>query len=1065
MIANSIINSFISGDYSTVAFIGSKEDWRTYASLGILGTHESSFNKLEQFNNPEVQFYRGAIYWLNGQDDLAVKTLQNIDSEYAKNLLNLITKREIKILAQLPWARYGSSDFINILHPDPKFKVKNISFHPNDYPNQPYADALSFIDNDFIPDFYICKMVEWHLIPPNLQALPCPIFGHSADYDLHIQAIFPWLQIFDELLVSDHTEHKGLSSLVRIPVSTFPKSFGVPDKLPEIDEGERKIDFFQSGSLLHPYHHDKMQPFFETLSSDNSNILIICDGFLYPQDYYLLLSKSKSTFTFIRHSGGIPTRSLETLAMGSAVVVQKESILTLFYGEDDGVFTYEPNCGSLKSVINYISKNWGDVQKSAKKGMQKVRKDFALSKVASQYFRFLTFLAAKPREKRKEIPFSYLKQKRTVLSKGWLPGRQDAMQRIFNANMKYWVDRDRKEFTYSDYIDYGREVVLEYADRVERKGGIKMLSGNDNELIIKALQIFEEGKFRYPKSLPIIFNMVRTAFHFGTPTDVNKSISLSKWVLNQPVESFHCYPFEDVFPWDFNSAFFNYRTYFDKVNDWISTKHNLSKDLVRIIYASIHNYLSYYEESYENARLAVELDPDFDLYKYRLAQVIINNRDENHYNLAYHLLNGLSTSSFLFVEAFTLLSQMKSFANEFGQPENKGEIFLQKYINAQKFFRDLNIPIRFSKWKKIHLQKNIEPSNDNKDSAKNSINATGFNCTEISNPDNQKQLSILIPTMDRPDFINRTLRYYRKIGFKGTIIIGDSSDKINREKNSSFVQENIHQLNIIYEYFDNPPYLHDGMCMHAMVALCRTPYVVYSGDDDFLIPGGLSHCIGILEREKELSAAFGTRINIKLDLAGAWGTPVEGQPWIGPDFMEDLPNQRLSKYLRNGLSTQYFVHRVDVWKRMYEHVMQVPSRYLGPELLPCCFSTLLGKIKRLDTPTLVFQKNPDQIFSWEKTSLFDLINDAKWSPSIITIINRVSEQLACLENVDKKVAKDIVTKELWAHITGVLMSQYKQRYLQNDVSDSASMPSLNTLMQNTGISKVLHPILSILTPN
>ena len=253
--------------------------------------------------------------------------------------------------------------------------------------------------------------------------------------------------------------------------------------------------------------------------------------------------------------------------------------------------------------------------------------------------------------------------------------------------------------------------------------------------------------------------------------------------------------------------------------------------------------------------------------------------------------------------------------------------------------------------------------------------------------------------------------------------------------------------------------------MREMVAMAKTPYVVYSGDDDFLIPQGLSQCIQALEKETELTASFGTRINLKIDREGAWGKPVAAQLCIGPDFMEDLPSQRLCKYLRNGLSTQYFVHRIDVWKKMYEHVVHVSSRYLGPEVLPCCFSAMQGKIKRLDIATIVFQNNPNQIFSWDKTSLFDLINDDKWSPSIATILNTVSDQLVLMEKMDSEVAREFVKKELWAHVSGILSMQYKKRFMMGPACDNIDMKSLKTIMANENMRKVLSPVINTLIRN
>ena len=136
----------------------------------------------------------------------------------------------------------------------------------------------------------------------------------------------------------------------------------------------------------------------------------------------------------------------------------------------------------------------------------------------------------------------------------------------------------------------------------------------------------------------------------------------------------------------------------------------------------------------------------------------------------------------------------------------------------------------------------------------------------------------------------------------------------------------------------------------------------------------------------------------------------------------------------------------------------VPSRYLGPEVLPCCFSATQGKIKRIDTPTIVFQENPNQIFSWDETSLFDLINDKKWSPSITTILNTVSEQLA--EKVFSKAkikafvkSEDAISAVLEGKIHALVESSPVPQFLAMKYPDQVDAPLSKPLLSyKTGMA-------------
>ena len=114
-----------------------------------------------------------------------------------------------------------------------------------------------------------------------------------------------------------------------------------------------------------------------------------------------------------------------------------------------------------------------------------------------------------------------------------------------------------------------------------------------------------------------------------------------------------------------------------------------------------------------------------------------------------------------------------------------------------------------------------------------------------------KSISILIPTMNRPDFLVRALRYYAKVGFDGYICIGDSSDTQHVEKTKHAIQLFEKKINIIYRYFPSPPYTHNGMVIKELIELAPTAFAVFSGDDDFLVPRGLEKCVVFLNNNPE----------------------------------------------------------------------------------------------------------------------------------------------------------------------------------------------------------------------
>lgn len=296
-------------------------------------------------------------------------------------------------------------------------------------------------------------------------------------------------------------------------------------------------------------------------------------------------------------------------------------------------------------------------------------------------------------------------------------------------------------------------------------------------------------------------------------------------------------------------------------------------------------------------------------------------------------------------------------------------------------------------------------------------------------------ISILIPTLNRSDFLIRALHYYSNVGFRGYICIGDSSNEQHSEKNKYVIQALKDKINIIYRTFPNPPYIHGGMVMKELIELAPSPYAVYAGDDDFVIPKGLERCVTFLENHPEYTAAHGVRISICLKSSGAFGELESANFTPQPILEHETATERWAGYIRNAMSTQYSVHRTETWRRMYRNVASVPIQYLGPELLPCSLSGILGKIKGLDCLSVVFQKNENRHFNSDKQSMYNLIAQKDWFISFKIMRDCIIEELIRQDDIDAKETQEIFDRELWRHISSILQWQYRNKYREFNSRD------------------------------
>lgn len=645
-------DAFARGDYHRVAWQAGQDDWRRHAALGLCGNIPPALEPLSGFDSDESRFYEGVIRWIDGDENGAARLLARCDSEHADNLLRLIRKPRISVLTQLPWQRSSAGPH-TLLHAgenDPKFRLRNISFAEGDLPNAPNADIHSYYDGADPPDFYLAEMVEWHMIPPNLREIPCPTVGQTGDYDLHIQTVYPWLRQFDELVVTDSTEYADVARLVDAPVTTFCKPVSLPlHMLPEL-EVERDLDLVLTGSVLHSYFPDKAEMMRQMLAAEGFDPYFL-SGFLFYYVYYPVLARSKLSVALTRHLGAIPSRGYEALAMGTVLLAPRESCMRLFADEAEGVVPFSLADNGLKSAIETVLNDYPRYAEAAQRGMRIVRAQFDPWRVASQYLRMATFLAARPRPQRETM--APPPQKRSVAYKGWLQENdRPTHQAIRNASLARWKETAPEEHTLDSFCDPARELMLEYEHCT-----LMPTEESHEALIQTALNIYRSALPLFPDALALRFNYARAALHFGADQDIEDALDVVRETLARDPASLTLEPLDDVMTWDYCQNFFNYRDYLQIATEALCDSGDRSDDLKRLVLASLHFYYGRMAGETGHFEKAAALDPGFSAYRLWQAKELSKSGDAE---AAVALLAGVVREILYAPEAWSLIRALKA---------------------------------------------------------------------------------------------------------------------------------------------------------------------------------------------------------------------------------------------------------------------------------------------------------------------------------------------------------------------------------------------------------------------
>jgi len=266
-------------------------------------------------------------------------------------------------------------------------------------------------------------------------------------------------------------------------------------------------------------------------------------------------------------------------------------------------------------------------------------------------------------------------------------------------------------------------------------------------------------------------------------------------------------------------------------------------------------------------------------------------------------------------------------------------------------------------------------------------------------------ISLLVPTKDRPSYVKRLLKYYSDLNFKGYIYILDGSNT----KLSKNITNYIKQLNnkkIIYFHDVGYP----GMITKKYLSKVNTDYVAQLGDDDYLIPDGLKKCIKFLDKNPNFSAAHGEGIIVtssenpnKINHIDLYAQTVR---------LENSAKERVFKHLSDNTQPNFSVFRKKVFEKIlspipnFEDSALCPNRGISDYLIQTTMSVVCTKIKEISSLYLVRQITSVE-FEYPHTR-----KGKDFDKSIEYFIEKISEAICDNESLDYNYVKAYVKKGL-----------------------------------------------------
>lgn len=216
-------------------------------------------------------------------------------------------------------------------------------------------------------------------------------------------------------------------------------------------------------------------------------------------------------------------------------------------------------------------------------------------------------------------------------------------------------------------------------------------------------------------------------------------------------------------------------------------------------------------------------------------------------------------------------------------------------------------------------------------------------------------ITLLIPTKNRSQFVERLLLFYKDMNFQGVLAIGDSSQNEHLEKTRYLVSQLKSDLNIIFE---ECPGLNQLQATAKLFNKVQTDFVAELQDDNFLVPQAIRDCIEFLENNLDYSAARGLGLSIKTKDSEVYGQIKKCVRKKQPVAEEDTSAERYLKLMGDYSDVHFSVFRSNIYSMLAE-------KYHNPDViffhtLSSSIAFICGKVKELNRLYLVrqIQDNP-----------------------------------------------------------------------------------------------------------
>lgn len=284
-------------------------------------------------------------------------------------------------------------------------------------------------------------------------------------------------------------------------------------------------------------------------------------------------------------------------------------------------------------------------------------------------------------------------------------------------------------------------------------------------------------------------------------------------------------------------------------------------------------------------------------------------------------------------------------------------------------------------------------------------------------------VGIVIPTMNRADFVIRQLEYYAKLKSPHSVYVGDASNEENSKKLQAAIEKLSKHLTV--NYYTHPAEYTITESQIDLYNRVREEYCVFSGDDDYQIPGSLTKCAEFLESNPEYSSVSGHSVSFRLTNNGVYGELQRLADYPRQQIESPTATERLTTFMTRFSVVLFSTHRTKQMIKCWSQSNTIKDKDFSHEFLPCAMSSVLGKSKIIDCLSFVRQIDNKKYIP---PDIFDWITGKDWGSSYEIFNETLTKEISTKDGINIDEARKTLKRAFWNYLNISLPVGYNAIY-------------------------------------